>query len=322
MTDSPTIFIDGEAGTTGLQIRARLAGRGDLNIVSIAPEKRKDEDERKRLLNAADLVILCLPDDAARQAVSLIDNPSVRVLDASSAHRVDPDWTYGFPELLPGQNDLIRASKRVSNPGCYPTGATALIRPLVDAGLIPADYPVSINAISGYSGGGRQLIDSFEGRGAEPMTDPYRIYGLDLAHKHLPEMKIYGGLTHKPVFAPSYANFSQGMLVQIPLALWTLPKSIGGKDIHEVLAARYAGQRFVHVMPYAPRPVSVLSPTGLNGTNLLELYVFDNPAEGQAMLVARLDNLGKGASGAAVQNLDLMLGLGEGRNYALPEAAE
>jgi N-acetyl-gamma-glutamyl-phosphate reductase len=321
MSNSPTIFIDGEAGTTGLQIRARLAERDDLRVVSIAPEKRKDEDERRRLLNAADLVILCLPDEAARQAVSLIDNPAVRVLDASSAHRVHPDWAYGFPELLPGQEDLIRNSKRVSNPGCYPTGATALLRPLVDAGLIPADYPVSVNAISGYTGGGRQLIDSFEGRGPEPMTDPYRIYGLDLAHKHLPEMKTYGGLTHKPVFAPSYANFAQGMLVQIPLSLWNMPKAVSGRDIHDVLTARYAGQRFVHVMPFAPRPVGVLSPDGLNGTNLLELYVFDNPAAQQALLVARLDNLGKGASGAAVQNLDLMLGLTGGQDYALPRAA-
>ncbi len=227
---------------------------------------------------------------------ALIENPAVRVLDASTAFRTHPDWAYGFPELTPEQADRIRTSKRVSNPGCYPTGALALLRPLVDAGLLPSETPISVHAVSGYSGGGRQLIEAFEGRGPELISDAHRIYGLDLAHKHRNEMKVHSGLAHVPLFSPSVGRFRQGMLVQIPLHLWSLPKTPSGQALQELLAARYDGQRFLRVMPFEPHP-KTLAPEALNGTNLLELFVFANSSEQTALLVARLDNLGKGASG-------------------------
>jgi N-acetyl-gamma-glutamyl-phosphate reductase len=316
----PAVFIDGEAGTTGLQIQARLRVRRDIELVSIDPAKRKDLGERKRMLNAADLAILCLPDDAAREAVALIDNPKVRVIDASTAHRVAPDWAYGFPEMVAGQADRVRESKRVSNPGCYPTAAVALIRPLVDAGVMAPDHPVTVNAISGYSGAGKALIDVYEGRSTAKPRDVFLAYGLELKHKHLPEMKVYGRLSGPPVFQPSYAAFAQGMLVNVPLHLRTLAKSASGKDLHAILAERYAGQRFVKVMPMGANTAG-LAPDALNGSNLMELYVFENAANGHALLSARLDNLGKGASGACVQNMDLMLGL-QPTDAALPIAAE
>jgi N-acetyl-gamma-glutamyl-phosphate reductase len=312
----PKVFIDGDAATTGLEIRARLDGRGDIDLVSIAPGERKDAGARKKLLNAVDLAVLCLPDAAAREAVELVENPAVRVLDASSSHRIAPGWVYGFPELAPGQSDLIKSAKRVTNPGCYSIGAIALLRPLVDAGLLPPDYPLAIHAVEGYSGGGRQLVDAYEGNAEPKITDPYRIYAFELQHKHVPEIERVSGLTARPIFWPSYGAWRQGMLLEIPLHLGLLPKLPKAAELRAALAARYAGQRFVTVMPEEPRPV-VLSPEALNGTNRMELFVFGNDATGQALLVARADNLGKGASGSAAQNIDLMLGLAGAQDYAL-----
>ncbi len=314
----PTLFIDGEAGTTGLQIRARLAGREDLELVSIAPDKRKDDAERERLLNQVDLAVLCLPDAAAREAVSLIANPRVRVLDASTAHRIAPDWVFGFPELAPGQAERIHAARRVANPGCYAIGAIALIRPLVDAGLLPPAHPVHIHAVEGYSGGGRQMVEEYEGKGKDGAraADPYRLYALELAHKHVPEIQRFGGLQVPPLFWPAVGAWRQGMLVQVPLALGSLPKRPTARSVHAALSERYAGQRFVTVMPFGDLP-RALSPERLNGSNRMELYVFANETTGQALLVALADNLGKGASGAAAQNIDVMLGLDDGRDYAL-----
>lgn len=314
----PTIFIDGEAGTTGLEIRKRLEGRTDIEIISIAADKRKDAAERQRLLNACDLAILCLPDDAAREAVSLITNPHTKVLDASTAFRTTQGWTYGFPELTKTQTEQIRTAKRVSNPGCYPTGAVGLLRPLIDAGLLPRDASITINAISGYSGGGKELIALCEnpetnkdGRGGA-----FCLYGLDQNHKHLPEMRMHGGLAHEPIFLPSYSNaFYRGMLITIALHLHDLPNihgnTITAEQIHTALTAHYAGQEFVSVAPLQTvlEKGYVLNATTMNDTNNLELRVFSNPEKGTVILTACLDNLGKGASGAAVQNLELMLGL-------------
>lgn len=307
------VFIDGEAGTTGLQISTRLDARRDLELVRLDDAMRKDPAARAAALNSADIVILCLPDGAARDAVAMIDNPAVRVIDASTAHRTADGWTYGFPELDPAQRDAVAASKRVSNPGCYPTGALALIRPLIKCGLLPVDWPVTINAVSGYSGGGKALIAAFEDQtNAHYTHDPYRIYALGLAHKHVGEMRVHSGLAHNPLFAPSVGRFYKGMLVEAPLQLWALPEKVSARDVHETLAAAYAGCRFVSVAGLDEAAgLSSLDPEGLNGTNELKLYVFGNEAEKQVRLVALLDNLGKGASGAAVQNLNLMLGLDE-----------
>ena len=318
----PTIFIDGEHGTTGLQIRARLAGRDDIELVSIATDKRKDENERRRLLNAVDLAVLCLPDDAARESVGMIANPKTRVLDGSTAHRVLEGWTYGFPEMTRDQADAIRTAKRVAVPGCYPTGTVGLLRPLIDAGIMAKDHPVSVHGVQGYSGGGRQLVDVMEGRGGDHrLAGPYRAYALEMSHKHQPEMQKYSRLAQKPLFTPSVGAWRQGQLVSVPLHTRTLAKKAGGADFHRAYAERFAGQRFVRVMPFEPGKSVVLAAEALAGTNLMEVFVFENAAEGHVLLVARMDNLGKGASGAAVQNLDLMLGLEAERTYEVREAA-
>jgi N-acetyl-gamma-glutamyl-phosphate reductase len=312
------VFIDGEAGTTGLQIHARLKDRRDLELLSIDPARRKDAGARAELLNTADLVILCLPDDAAREAVRLVENRRVKVIDASTAHRVAEGWVFGFPESEPGQRAAIAAATRVSNPGCYSTGAIALLRPLVRARLLPADWPVTINAVSGYSGGGRSMITEFEDAAAASYTKvPYRIYAMGLEHKHVPEIAARSGLTRRPLFAPAVGRYAQGMIVEVPLQLGALPERPSVERVHGALADAYAGERFVEVASLAEAAgLKTLDPEGVNGTNRLRLFVFGNAQHGQARLVALLDNLGKGASGAAVQNLNIMLGLDEAAGLA------
>jgi len=312
---APKVFIDGEAGTTGLQIHRRLKGRRDIELVSIDPARRKDAAARRDLLNSADLVILCLPDEAAREAVGLIESKSVRVIDASTAHRTDAGWSYGFPEMTRTQRADIAASRRVANPGCYPTGFIALVRPLIAAELLPKDWPVTVNAVSGYSGGGKSMIAEFENEASPAYTRvPYRIYGLNLAHKHVPEMQAHTGLVHRPLFAPAVGRYAQGMIVEVPLHLDALPVTprVRLKDVWAALAEAYAGEPFIEVASLVEADgLKSLDPEGLNGTNRMKLYVFGADRGGQARLVALLDNLGKGASGAAVQNMNLMLGLPE-----------
>lgn len=307
----PKIFIDGEHGTTGLQIRQRLAGRDDLDVLSIPESERRNATLREEMLKAADIAILCLPDDAARESVAMLaGNDATRVIDTSTAHRTASDWAYGFAEMDEGQAARIAGARFVANPGCYPTGAIGLIRPLVKAGILPADYPVTVNAVSGYTGGGKQLIAQMEDeQNPAYIPSPHFLYGLTLAHKHVPEMQMHGMLDRAPLFSPSVGRFAQGMIVQLPLHLADLNGAPSLGDVHAALARHYDGQRVVEVVPLAESAqLARVDPTELNDTDGMKLFVFGTEGKGQANLVAVLDNLGKGASGAAVQNMDLMLG--------------
>lgn len=310
---TPLVFIDGDQGTTGLQVRQWLAGRDDLRLLQLPPEHRKSAAHRAEALNACDVALLCLPDDAAREAVALVRRPGVRVIDASSAHRTTPGWVYGLAELGAAQAARIATAARVSNPGCYPTGALALLKPLVDEGLVPADYPLVIHAVSGYSGRGRAGLEDHEGAGAASAL-PFQIYGLGLNHKHVPEIQHHAGLSHAPVFVPAYGHYRQGIVLTMALHLRLLPAGVTAARLHAALQARYAWQAFIEVQPLAEDlDARRLDPQALNGSNQLRLSVFAREPTGQVLLAAVFDNLGKGAAGAAVQNLTLMLGLSAGQ---------
>ncbi|MBZ9705494.1 N-acetyl-gamma-glutamyl-phosphate reductase [Mesorhizobium sp. ESP7-2] len=306
----PKIFIDGEHGTTGLQIRALLAERGDLEIISIPVERRKETAPRAEFLNAADIAILCLPDDAAKESVSLITNDTTKVIDASTAHRVAEGWEYGFAELDKEQAKKIATARRVANPGCWPQGPIATLRPLVTAGLLPANFPIAVNGITGYSGGGRPMIEDYVAKGED--ASEFLPYGLTLQHKHVPELKAYAKLSHDPIMQPAVGNFAQGMITVVPLQLAGLDRVPTGAELHAAIADHFAAIEggVVEVAPYAHlERVPDIDPEIYNGTNRMKVYVFANDSRAQALLLAVYDNLGKGASGAAVQNMDLMLGL-------------
>ncbi|MBO6636441.1 MAG: N-acetyl-gamma-glutamyl-phosphate reductase [Roseitalea sp.] len=304
------IFIDGEHGTTGLQIRERLAARSDIALLSLAEADRRDTDKRTVLLREADIAVLCLPDEAAREAVKLADDAGTRFIDASTAHRTDPGWVYGFAEAEPGQATRIAEAQFVSNPGCYSTGAIGLLRPLVLAGILPTGYPVTINAVSGYSGGGKQMIRQMEDQAADDrIAAPFFAYALPLRHKHVPEITERSGLTVRPIFSPSVGRFPQGMLVNVPLLSAHLNDQASMEAVHQALETHYAGQSIVQVVPLDESAATVrIDATEMAGTDEMKLYVCGTPGDGHMNLIASLDNLGKGASGAAVQNLDLMIG--------------
>ena len=304
---TPLVFIDGDQGTTGLQIHERLRGRDDLQLRTLPAEHRKDPQRRAEVINQCDIAILCLPDEAAREAVAAIHNPAVRVIDASSAHRTSAGWVYGFPEWQAGQAQRIAEAKRVSNPGCYPTGAIGLLHPLIGAGLLPRDYPVSIHAVSGYSGGGRPAVERYEGK-TTGNAPGFLVYGTALAHKHPPEIERYSGLAQRPLFVPAYGAFRQGIVLTIPLELRLLAPGVGAGQLQEALEQHYAGAAHVKVVPQQQAAaIRELDPQQLNGSNDLQLSVFANEDYGHVLLAAVFDNLGKGAAGAAVQNLGLML---------------
>jgi N-acetyl-gamma-glutamyl-phosphate reductase len=310
------VFVDGQEGTTGLRIHEYLAQRDDIEVLRIASERRKDADERARLLNAADVAFLCLPDDAAREAAALVTNPKTCVIDASTAHRIDPGWAFGLPELAPGQRERLRAAKRIANPGCHSTAFLLLVRPLVDAGLIPRSLPLTASSITGYSGGGRKMIEQYE-KGGDPRLAAPRPYALKLNHKHVPEMKVHGGLETPPLFSPVVGPFLKGLAVTLPLPLSVLARGTTPEDLRGTLAARYAGEPFIRVMPLRDAEAiatAYFDVQACNDTNRVDLFVFANDT--QALLIARLDNLGKGASGAAVQTMNLHLGVDETRGLA------
>lgn len=309
---STRVFVDGQEGTTGLRIHEYLAQRSDIEVLRIDPERRKDPAERARLLNAADVAFLCLPDAAAKEAAALVTNPATCLIDASTAHRTAPGWVFGLPELAPGQRAALRAGKRIANPGCHASAFILLVRPLVDAGLLPPDLPLTATSLTGYSGGGKKMIEQYQAGGNARLESP-RPYGLKLAHKHLPEMQVHGGLQVKPIFLPIVASFYKGLAVSVPLHLSQLPAGTSAEKLHQAYTQRYAGERFVRVMPLSD-PATLedgfFDVQACNDTNRVDVFVF--AGEGQVMLMARLDNLGKGASGAAVQCMNVHLGVDEG----------
>lgn len=308
------MFVDGESGTTGLEIRSRLEKREDIELLKIDPARHRDISERAKFLNAADLAFLCLPDAASREAVSLVTNSKTRIIDSSTAFRTDPSWVYGWPEMSPEQREKIKKSKRTAVPGCHATGFNAAVYPLAAGGILPKDYPICATSVSGYSGGGKKLISTYEDtRKGDPALDSPRYYALGLKHKHLPEMVMVNGLAFEPVFTPLVGPFYRGMLVSLPLSRRLLSKKLDAKDIWEYYSEFYKNVRFINVMPFGGEDCldgGFLGADGCNGTNRLDIFVFGH--DDQILVMSRLDNLGKGASGAAVQCMNIMLGLDEG----------